>query len=85
MQALVHVSSAYVNSNRKGRVEEVVYPAPENAEKVIDLIASLSDEALTDLTPKYVFSINELLYRCTLNGRQQVMNVKVAGNRSGWE
>jgi fatty acyl-CoA reductase len=52
LKALVHVSSAYVNSNRKGRVEEVVYPAPENAEKVIDLIASLSDEALTDLTPK---------------------------------
>jgi hypothetical protein len=82
VQALVHVSSAYVNSNRKGKVEEVVYPAPENAEKVIDLTASLTDEALRDLTPKYVFRINEL-YRSTLNGRQQVMNVTVAGNRSG--
>lgn len=77
------MSSAYVNSNQKGRVEEVIYPAPENAEKVIDLTSGLSDEALKDLTPKYVFSINELLYRSTLNDRQKVMNVKVAGNRSG--
>lgn len=83
MQALVHVSSAYVNSNRKGRVEEIIYPAPENAEKVIDLTATLTDEALIELTPKYVFSINVLLYRGVLNGRQQVMNVKVAGKRSG--
>jgi len=57
------VSSAYVNSNRRGKVDEVIYPAPENAEKVIDLTASLNDEALGDVTPKYVFNINELLYR----------------------
>jgi hypothetical protein len=55
VQALVHVSSAYVNSNQKGKAEEVLYPAPGDAEKVIDLTASLSDEALNDLTPKYVF------------------------------
>ena len=79
------MSSAYVNSNRKGEIEEVIYPAPENAEKVIDLTASLSDEALRDLTPKYVFSINELLYRSMFNGRKQVLNVKVTGNISGWE
>lgn len=52
LEALVHVSSAYVNSNRKGGAEEVLYPAPEDAGKVIDLTASLSDEALDDLTPK---------------------------------
>jgi hypothetical protein len=68
------VSSAYVNSNRKGRVEEVIYPAPENAEKVIELTASLSDEALKDLQPQYVFSVNKLLYTRILNGRQQIMN-----------
>ena len=79
------MSSAYVNSNRKGEVEEVIYPAPEDAEKVIDLTASLSDEALKDLTPKYVFGISEPLCRSILNGRQQVLNIKIAGNRSGWE
>ncbi|XP_069702744.1 putative fatty acyl-CoA reductase CG8306 [Periplaneta americana] len=52
LKALVHVSSAYVNSNRKGGVEEVVYPAPEDAEKVIGLATSLSEEALDDLTSK---------------------------------
>jgi hypothetical protein len=51
------VSSAYVNSNRKGGAEEIIYPAPEDARKVIDLTASLSDEALNDLTPKYVFCV----------------------------
>ncbi|PSN49955.1 putative fatty acyl-CoA reductase [Blattella germanica] len=35
--ALIHVSSAYVNSNLKGKVEEIIYPAPEDAEKVIGL------------------------------------------------
>jgi hypothetical protein len=52
VQALVHVSSAYVNSNRKGEIEEILYPAPEDAEKVIDLTASLTDEALSYMTPK---------------------------------
>jgi hypothetical protein len=54
VQALVHVSSAYVNSNRKGEAEEIVYPVPEDAERVIDLTAGLNDDALNDLTPKYV-------------------------------
>jgi hypothetical protein len=67
VQALVHVSSAYVNSNRKGGIEEIVYPAPEDAEKVIDLTTSLSDEALEDVTPKYVFGISETLYTNILN------------------
>jgi hypothetical protein len=57
VQALVHVSSAYVNSNRKGGADEIVYPAPEDAEKVISLVESLSDEALNELTPEYVFFI----------------------------
>jgi hypothetical protein len=48
------VSSAYVNSNQKGGAEEIVYPAPEDAGRVIDLTAGLSDDALNDLTPKYV-------------------------------
>jgi hypothetical protein len=51
------VSSAYVNSNQKGGAEETIYPAPADAEKVIGLTASLSDAALNDLTPKYVFCI----------------------------
>ena len=52
LQALVHVSSAYVNSNRKGEVEEVIYPPPEDAEKVISLTMALSDAAVDELTPK---------------------------------
>ena len=47
LQALVHVSSAYVNSYIT-EVEEKLYPAPDDPEKVIHLAETLSDEALKD-------------------------------------
>lgn len=50
LQSMVHVSSAYVSSFIK-EAHEKLYPAPENAEKVIDLAQSLSDAALAELTP----------------------------------
>ncbi|KAJ1520569.1 hypothetical protein ONE63_003681 [Megalurothrips usitatus] len=52
LKALVHVSSAYVNSNLKVQVDEKLYPAPDDAEKIIGMASSLSDDALEDLTPK---------------------------------
>lgn len=51
LKAVVHVSSAYVNSYLV-ECEEILYPAPELAEKVIDLTTSLTDEALLELQPK---------------------------------
>lgn len=51
LKAMVHVSSAYVNSFLV-ECEEILYAAPENAEKVIDLANNLSDEALLQLQPK---------------------------------
>ncbi|KAM7343267.1 putative fatty acyl-CoA reductase CG8306 [Cochliomyia hominivorax] len=51
LEALVHVSSAYVNSYIT-EVEEKLYPAPENPEKIIDLAETLNDEALKELEPK---------------------------------
>jgi hypothetical protein len=79
------VSSAYVNSNQKGSIEEVIYPAPADAEKIIHLAAGLNDKALKTLTPKYVFCSNEPLCRSVFKGGQQALNIKVAGDRSGWE
>lgn len=52
LKALVHVSSAYVNSNLSVQVDEVLYPVPDDAEKIIGLVASLNDAALEELTPK---------------------------------
>ncbi|XP_026472762.1 putative fatty acyl-CoA reductase CG8306 [Ctenocephalides felis] len=49
--ALVHVSSAYVNSF-KLETEEILYPAPDDAEKVIGFANTLSEDALDELTPK---------------------------------
>lgn len=51
VKAVVHVSSAYVNSFLLN-CEEILYPPPEDAEKVIDLATSLSEDALLELQPK---------------------------------
>lgn len=50
LDSFVHVSSAYVNSYLV-ECEEILYPAPENVEKVIDLATTLSEEAILDLQP----------------------------------
>jgi len=47
----VHVSSAYVNSYIT-EVEEKLYPAPDDPEKIIHLADTLNDEALKELEPK---------------------------------
>ncbi|KAL1455193.1 hypothetical protein WDU94_009304 [Cyamophila willieti] len=45
LKAMVHVSSAYANANRKF-AEEIIYPAPGDAEKVIHMIEEVSEEEL---------------------------------------
>ncbi|XP_052838640.1 putative fatty acyl-CoA reductase CG8306 [Drosophila gunungcola] len=51
LDALVHVSSAYVNAYLT-KVEEKLYPSPEDPEKIIQLSETLNDEALKELEPK---------------------------------
>lgn len=53
LASMVHVSSAYVSSFDL-EAHEQLYPAPENAEKVIDLVETLNDAALEELTPKLI-------------------------------
>lgn len=48
---MVHISSAYVNSYLT-EAEEKLYPCTETAQKVVDLVDTLSDAALDDLLPK---------------------------------
>ncbi|KAL0858810.1 hypothetical protein ABMA27_011274 [Loxostege sticticalis] len=55
LKVMIHVSSAYVNSYLK-EAHEKVYEAPEDAEKVISLIGTLSDEALDEIEPKVLKS-----------------------------
>ncbi|KAJ6649352.1 putative fatty acyl-CoA reductase [Pseudolycoriella hygida] len=50
LTSMVHVSSAFVNAYLLD-CEEILYPPPESAEKVIDLATSLTDEALRELQP----------------------------------
>ena len=50
---MVHVSSAYVNSFLN-ETQEILYPPPENAEKVIDLASSLSEGNDLDLFYKSI-------------------------------
>lgn len=50
LDAVTHVSSAYVTSF-KLECEEILYPLKENVEKVVELVDTLSDEALATLQP----------------------------------
>jgi len=51
LKALVHVSSAYANANRKA-ADEVLYPPPEDVTKVVELVQTLSPPHLDEITPK---------------------------------
>lgn len=49
LSSMVHISSAYVNSFIL-ETEEILYPAPENAEKVINIVKSQTDAELEAIT-----------------------------------
>ncbi|XP_073989404.1 putative fatty acyl-CoA reductase CG8306 [Rhodnius prolixus] len=49
LNGLLHVSSAYVNSHLL-RVDEKLYPVPESADKVIELVESTPDKELEEKT-----------------------------------
>ncbi|XP_026322622.1 putative fatty acyl-CoA reductase CG8306 [Hyposmocoma kahamanoa] len=51
LKVVVHVSSAYVNSYLKEAYEKI-YEAPEDVEKVIALVGTLSDEGLDQIEGK---------------------------------
>lgn len=51
LSSMVHVSSAYVNSFLL-EADEILYPAPDVAQRVIDIADSLTEEALVEMTPK---------------------------------
>ncbi|EEB14255.1 male sterility domain-containing protein, putative [Pediculus humanus corporis] len=53
IQVLVHVSSAYVNSNRDA-ADEIIYDIPQKPDEAINLVKGLSDEALEELEPKFL-------------------------------
>lgn len=36
-------------------MDEKLYPKPDDAEKIIAMVQGLSDDALEDVTPKYVY------------------------------
>lgn len=50
IQALVHVSSAYVNAALK-EADEKVYPAPAEVEKILKIVKDLGDKELDAATP----------------------------------
>lgn len=50
LESLVHVSSAYVNSYLV-ECDEILYPAPANADNIIEMINTLSDDELKAKQP----------------------------------
>lgn len=49
MQAFVHVSTVFNNLD-KGEIEEIVYPSPTDAQKLMDFIDGMDDAVLASIT-----------------------------------
>jgi len=54
LEVLVHVSTAYCNSNRVGYIEEKLYTCPRGIDETIKHIESLSKEELSNQTPSII-------------------------------
>lgn len=50
-QAFIHVSSAYVNADRKS-AEEIIYPSPGDPDKIIEMCENLPEEELVKNAPQ---------------------------------
>ncbi|CAD6207886.1 GSCOCG00003144001-RA-CDS [Cotesia congregata] len=53
LEALIHVSTAYCNCDRK-EVDEVIYPPPQDPEQVINCTKYINDKLVEELTPKLI-------------------------------
>lgn len=53
LQALVHVSTSYCQCN-ESVLEERAYPAPQNPFDIIEMVATMDDAGLAEITPKYI-------------------------------
>jgi len=51
LQALVHVSTSYCQCN-ESVLEERAYPAPQNPFSIIEMVETMDDAALAEITPK---------------------------------
>lgn len=51
LQALIHVSTAYCNCDRK-QVNEVIYPPHANWKTTIDIVEKIDPAVINILTPK---------------------------------
>ena len=51
LEALVHVSTAYANCDRK-EVAETIYPPPADPHKMMDCVDWMGEELLESITPK---------------------------------
>lgn len=55
LEALIHVSTAYCNCDRKDVAEEI-YPVAKDPDQVIDWTRSMDDDMIDKLTPKLIAS-----------------------------
>ncbi|CAH1396824.1 unnamed protein product [Nezara viridula] len=75
LQALLHVSSAYVNSHLTN-AEEKIYPVPEKAEKVIEVARTVSDTDLEEATKKLLGSyVNTYTFTKALAEQEVVASI----------
>ncbi|XP_063165445.1 fatty acyl-CoA reductase 2 [Candoia aspera] len=53
LEALIHVSTAYANCNRR-HIEEALYPVPVEPKKLLDLVAWMDESIIEAITPKLI-------------------------------
>ncbi|XP_023236666.1 putative fatty acyl-CoA reductase CG5065 [Centruroides sculpturatus] len=53
LMALIHVSTAYCHCDRK-EIEETIYPASINLQKIIDIVDWMDEDTINAITPKLI-------------------------------
>ncbi|XP_058046540.1 fatty acyl-CoA reductase 2-like [Ahaetulla prasina] len=53
LEALVHISTAYSNCNRR-HIEEVCYPVPVEPKKLLDLVTCMDESLIEAITPNLI-------------------------------
>lgn len=54
LEALVHVSTAYCNCEKRTPIEEIVYPPPARPDQILELTKWISDEVSVQITPHII-------------------------------
>uniref|UniRef100_A0A1B0C9F8 Fatty acyl-CoA reductase n=1 Tax=Lutzomyia longipalpis TaxID=7200 RepID=A0A1B0C9F8_LUTLO len=89
LKALVHVSTAFCNSDRS-EVSEVIYPPPYDANDIISLVKWLPEDLLDNLTPSLIgkrpntYTFTKALAEHVLSNEANNLPITIVRPSVGW-